>query len=110
MKKKGFGKNGDEPENGVLAFYKEKKKWIPYPAKEAPKIEQFGRNHMLHNATDWIVDEVMHNDREEGVKLEFWAYNDGNEKHTLIFLEGCVTEEKEGSWVDVKLRMPWLVI
>jgi hypothetical protein len=101
-------KKKDEPENGVLAFYKEKKKWIPYPAKECPKISQV---RMIHEATNWIVKEVMHNDRDEGVKLEFWAYDDsGRKKQSLVFLEGCITKEKEGAWVDVKIRMPWLVI
>lgn len=111
--KKGFGKNGDEPENGVLAFYREKKKkkWLPYEEKDAPDINQFGRDRVLHNATDWVVNQIMHNDRGNGVKLEFWAFDDGGKKNYGIFIiEGGITDEKEGSWVDIKIRIPWLVI
>jgi len=109
MKKKSVSK--EEPENGVLAFYKDKKKWVPYEEKEAPNINQFGRNATLHNATDWVVNQIMHNDMGDGVRLEFWAIDDGGKKNFGIFvIEGVITEEKDGSWVDVKIRMPWLVI
>jgi hypothetical protein len=108
MKKKTFGKDG-EPENGALAFYKEDGKWIPYPAKKAPNIAQFGPR-PLQGVTDWIINQIMRCDQEEGVKVELWAYDDGDQKHTMMFFEGKVTKEKNGAWVDVKVRLPWIVI
>lgn len=107
MKKKSIS----EAESGVLAFYKDKKKWVLYEEKEAPDIKKFGLNNLVHNATDWIVEEIMHNDMGDGVKLEFWAIDDGGKKNLgLIVIEGMLTQEKEGTWVDVKIRMPWMVI
>jgi hypothetical protein len=101
-------------ENEIIVYIKEEleendnsttkvKEWKKL--EKHPKFTDFG-NKFLEGAFRWVFDYTT--TQEEEVRLEVWTTGDGGKKWNIITIESKLDNTDQGTWIEVKTRLPFL--